>query len=290
MRSRIEQTPESALSWRQLLRSGVPALAGAIGALYGCGSGSATPGTGNSVISTDGVRALNAYVSLPGGDGSLSFTVAGISLSGSGAAPAPTTIASGTYTQRYSVPVGSVSCSAFSANTQPITGTFVLQTTTPYFSNLTYTLAAAGKAGQTGEYRPTLFMIPEVAENIVPGGDFVAIRMVNLSPGLRNFGLFNAADGMPTTSWPAPRDVVSATYGFSPGRNAFYAGPTPQHGSFALVDLADPLTAVSLDPTSNLNTVYFRAGFSYTLFIVGESGNSAFPLAAFWTLSPALSY
>ena len=144
-------------------------------------------------------------------------------------------------------------------------------------NNTQYFLVTAGQEGAIGPLAPQLFLLPvyNCNTNPVPAGQ-VAVRVVNLAPGLGATSLFTTSNGNTT--------LVNATlsnldFGFNAVTNGFVFVPVGSLANLSLQTAANPGTNLVLT-NSNLTTTNFIPGHAYTIFIVGTSGNVNQPLTA----------
>ncbi|HLK58271.1 MAG TPA: hypothetical protein VKU00_17020 [Chthonomonadaceae bacterium] len=236
--------------------------------LTGCGNGTSTA---NQTL----VRSIIAYVPAPGADGSLTLIGNNTFLTGGNVGFGQVANGGGYI---------SITSGPFSATASgpTVTTPIALNGQTLSGNNTAYTLIAVGEAGQTGTFVPQLLLIPNFAGSpAIPTGD-AAIRVVNVSLNPNNIGLYATSSGAPSAVLTA--GLNSIPYGYSAATNAYVYIPTAQLTNMALVDVTNTHTALSLSSASNLNTSTFTPGQAYTLYIIGQPGNSAEPLTALWVV------
>ncbi len=230
---------------------------------------------GDSSANSSLIRTINAYIPASGADGSLTFIGNSIFLTGGNLGFGQVANGGG----YISIPSGSLSASA----SGPTVTTAITLTGTLSGNGTAYTLLGAGEAGQTGTLAPQLVLIPNYTANQIalPAGD-AAVRVVNLSLNPNPVGLYSTSSGAPSAALAT--GLGSVSYGYSSVNNAYVAVPTAQLANLALVDTTSTHTAFSLSSTSNLNTFTFVAGQAYTLYVIGQPGNSNEPLGVLWVV------
>ena len=242
----------------------------------GCSDGGSTVTVANQTL----VRSLNAYVPPSGtpNNTGIMITGSGQTITGTDSLGFGQFFQSGSY---YGVSSGAFAPQATGTG---ISTPLTLPTAATLAGNdAAYAVVAAGEAGQTGTLAPQLFLVPNFTEGqIAIPSNASAIRVVNFSVNPNPIGLYATSSSTPST--PISASVASVAYGYSSATNGYVAVPTSQLKNLALVDTTAPQTTLSLSGGSGLNSTSFQSGVAYTLYIFGQSGNSAEPLGATWVV------
>lgn len=227
----------------------------------GCGGGSSDD--------RPQIRAFNAFLPPAGTSGPITVTANG--------APIASNVQFGTF-----VPgIGFVRVPAGAFNPS-VTGTGIANSITfPAPPNVSadnqYYVITAGQAGQIGALAPQLFLAPiyNCTANPVPAGS-VALRIVNLAPGLGPTSLFSTVGGNTNL---VNVGLSNRDFGFDLVTNGFVFVPVNSLTTLSLQTALNP--GVNLNLTnSNLTTTNFVSGHAYTIFVIGLAGDPNEPLTA----------
>ncbi|HZO90411.1 MAG TPA: hypothetical protein VFB38_18945 [Chthonomonadaceae bacterium] len=252
------------------LRRALPLLLGAATlltvVLLGCGSGSGQSGS-TPHDQQSRVRFFNGFIPQAGQSSTLSVTNQGAAMTG----PVGISFAEFLPTHTYL----SVGRSAF----QPMATGAGLAGPVPAQAPIhldgaptAYTLALVGQAGQSGDLKPQILVIPDLPQVMAFIPDFqMALRVINLSPGLGPITLLNEQEVLNS-------NMTNIPYGYDPALNPYILVPTRPQLHLSLRDASHP--SQDLPVAGNWTSPNLLNGHTYTLYVYGQRGNAAQPLSA----------